>query len=226
MSPRALRGSRWDPAFWRPGRVDLAAACALPLAPLGTFIETLTYGPILPGQRPQPAPHGVAIVGQKELLPTGVVLDQATRVAEGSPFDLPRCRLRPGDVLLARSGAGTLAQKRFTVFATHTKATVSCFVDILRLKGISPYYVVTFLRCGLGWPQIERLLSGVGTPNLNFAQIRSLRIPLLPTDEQEGIEAAWREVTRLHSQRDYAAAEAELDRLAEQLQSRLKDQPT
>ena len=202
--------------------MELAATCALPLARLGDFIEALTYGPILPGRRPEPVDEGVAIVGQRELRPTGLLLNGATRVAEGSPYDLPRCRLRPGDVVLARSGAGTLAKRRFTVFRGPAKATVSCFVDLIRLRGISPCCVVTFLRSGLGWPQVERLLRGVGMPNLSFAQIRSLQVPLLPPEEQRAVEAAWGEVARLHDDGRLAEAEARLDEAAGELERRLR----
>jgi len=213
---------RWDPAFWRPGRVELAAECVLPLAPLGDFIERITYGPILPGRPPEPVAEGVTIVGQRELRPTGLVLARAVIVAEGCPHDPPRCRLRAGDVVLARSGVGTLARKRFTVFRQPLKATVSCFVDLIRLRGMSPYYVVTFLRSGLGWSQVERLLRGVGTPNVSFPQIRSLRVPLLPSAEQEALGARWREVARLHDSGRLAEAEARLDELASGLDSRLR----
>lgn len=218
----ALAGARWDPAFWHSCGEDLARACQFPLAPLERFIEHLTYGPILPGKPPVPAPAGVFIIGQRALRPTGVVLDRALVVAEGSPHDPPRCRLRIGDIVLARSGVGALRRKLFTVFRAPVAATVSCFVDLIRLKGISPYYVVTFLRGGLGWPQMERLVSGVGTPNLNFAQIRSLRIPLLPLSVQERVEAEWAEVAHLHDTGRYAEAEARLNAAARRLERVLR----
>jgi hypothetical protein len=223
VSARLLRGARWDPAFWHPGREELGAVCCVPLAPLGDFIEFITYGPILPGRRPEPADEGVAIVGQSEIRPTGLLLDAATAVAEGSPYDPPRRRLRPGDLVLARSGVGTLARKRFTVFALPVKATVSCFVDLIRLRGISPYGVATFLRSGLGWAQIERQFRGVGTPNLNFAQIRSLRVPLLPPEAERAVEAAWADVARLHAAGRFAEAEARLDAAAADLERRLRE---
>jgi hypothetical protein len=108
------------------------------------------------------------------------------------------------------------------VFHEDAKATVSCFVDLIRLRGISPYYVVTFLRSGLGWPQIERLINGVGTPNLSFDEIRSLAIPLLARREQEQIDAAWGEIERLHRRGQRDDAERLLNGLAAQLERRLE----
>ncbi len=196
----------------------------MPLARLGDFIELITYGPILPGRRPEPVEKGVLIVGQREIRPTGLLLDAATAVAEGSPYDPPRRRLRPGDVVLARSGVGTLARKRFTVFREPLKATVSCFVDLIRLRGLSPYCLVTFLRSGLGWAQAERMLRGVGTPNLSFRQIRSLRVPLLAPEAERAVEAAWADVAWLHDAGRLAEAEARLDAAAADLERRLRGQ--
>ena len=221
MPAQALRGKRWDPAFWHAGRAELGEAPDVPCAPLGEFIEHITYGPIVTGRRPEAVAKGVAIIDQGAIRPTGVLLERATVVAEGCDYDLARCRLKPGDIVLARSGAGTLAKKRFTVFRERMQATVSCFVDLIRLRGMSPYYVVTFLRSRLGWSQIDRLINGVGTPNLSFGEIRSLRVPLLPHDEQQEIEAAWRGVERLHHKGRPKEAEAKLDEIVGWLEKRL-----
>ncbi len=218
---QALRGRRWDPAHWSPRFDGLERLAHLPSRPLGDFIERITYGPIVTGRRPTPATSGVVIVDQRAVRATGVVLDRAVTVAEGPPYDLPRCRLRPRDVVLCRSGAGTLARKRFTVFDRRIHATVSCFVDLVRLRDINPYYLVTFLRSPLGWAQIDRLINGVGTPNLSFAEIRSLRIPTAPPAEQHAVEAAWRTVRKLHRRGRLDAAQAALDALAAQLDQRL-----
>jgi len=213
----ALRGQRWDPGYW----FRVAGPAAWACAPLGDFIEKITYGPIVTGQRPQPAASGVAIIDQKALRPTGVVLGRAVTVAEGSVYDLPRCRLQRDDIVLARSGAGTLAKKRFTVFREPVTATVSCFVDLIRLRGISPRYVATFLRSRPGWAQIERLINGVGTPNLSFDEIRSLQIPLLPAEDQAAVDAAWQEVERLHAAGCLDEAGAALDAAVARLEERI-----
>ena len=218
----ALRGQRWDPAYWSPRFANPTAHCPLPCDPLGHFVEHITYGPIVTGRRPEPAPKGIVIIDQRAVRPTGVVLGQAVTVAEGCHYDLPRCRLRPRDIVLSRSGAGTLAKKRFTVFSSRIKATVSCFVDLIRLRGINPYYVVTVLRSRLGWAQIQRLINGVGTPNLSFGEIRSLAIPRLPAAEQDDVGAAWKAVRRLHAQGRLDAAEQRLDQIVAKLEQRLR----
>jgi len=219
VSASELRGKRWDPGYWLADAP--AVAGSLPVAPLGYFIEAICYGAILPGRRPRAVRDGVAIVGQREVRPTGVVLDRAIRVAEGCGYDPPRCRLRPRDVVLARSGVGALGRKLFTVFREQVRATVSCFVDLIRVQGINPFYVVTFLRSRMGWSQVERLMSGVGTPNLNFAHVRSLLVPVLPSAEQRSIEEAWAGISRLHDAGRLAEAAQALDGLVAELERRL-----
>jgi len=73
---QALRGKRWDPAFWQAGRAELGEAPDVPCAPLGEFIEHITYGPIVTGRRPEAVAKGVAIIDQGRI----VALDTPERL--------------------------------------------------------------------------------------------------------------------------------------------------
>ena len=86
------------------------------------------------------------MIGLRELTPTGLDLRAARRALSGSPRDPARCRLRRGDLLVARSGAGSLMKSRCAVFRGPTPATVSCFVDLVRLKGMAPGYAAVCLQ--------------------------------------------------------------------------------
>lgn len=179
---------RWDPGFWNPH----LRQCLLKreqTVELGEFIETITYGPILPGRQPDMSVDGIPVIGQKQLIGTGVDLGNAMRVTAGSVFDPPRSRVEQGDLLLARSGEGSLLRFKMGVYEEDNSANVSCFVDRIRLSGIDPYYVWLILRSRFLRAQILRLQNGVGTPNLSFQEIRGLRIPWLDIKEQ----IAWRE---------------------------------
>jgi hypothetical protein len=189
---------RLDPGFWDPGFAHILDRCPHPVAPLGDFIEHLTYGPIITGREPPHDPEGVAIVHQGQVRHTGVDATEALRVPAGCEWDLPRCRLQPGDVVLPRSGEGSLARNRLAVFAGDQAATVGSFVDLLRLRGIESAYVALFLKTPDGWLQILRLINGVGQSNISFDEIRSLRIPVLPEADQALVRAAWEELQRRH----------------------------
>jgi hypothetical protein len=189
---------RLDPAFWDPRFARVLDGCPHPTAPLGDFIEHLTYGPIITGRQPPHDPDGVVIVHQGQVRHTGVDPTEALRVPAGCEWDLPRCRLRPGDVILPRSGEGSLARNRVAVFAGDQAATVGSFVDLIRLREIEPAYVVLFLKTPDGWLQILRLINGVGQPNISFDEIRSLRVPVIPEKDQALVRSAWAELQRQH----------------------------
>jgi len=210
-----VAGNRWDPGFWHPRFRQVL--CVLDKAPrLGDFITLLTYGPILPGRRPEPDEGGIPVIGQSYFTEAGLDLSKAIRVAAGSAFDPPRSRVRRGDLLFPRSGEGSLLRFKAGVYDSDQPANVSCFVDLVRLSGIEPYYVWLVLKTRFLREQILRLQNGVGTPNLNFREIRELRIPWQDAAEQ----AAWRgeyfrRVAPLHLARLQALDPLERSRLGE-----------
>jgi hypothetical protein len=166
--------------------------------------------------------EGVAVIDQKVVRPTGVLLDDAVQVESGCVFDVPRARLRRGDLVFCRSGVGTLRKKRFTVFTHRAEATVSCFVDLIRLRNIDPYYVATALRSRFVWPQIERLINGVGTPNISFSELRGIEIPVASAEVQATVAKRWQAIRRLHRQGNYDAALARLDATVSELEAGLE----
>ena len=201
-----LRGERWDPHWWLwPGR-ECLDQCPWPVRPLGDFIEHLTYGPVLPGRRPEPVAAGVVVINQKQLRPTGLDLSDAVCVAPGSAFDPPRCRVQAGDILMARCGAGSLPQAKLAIVEGDFAGTVSCFVDIVRVRGMEPSYVAAFLKSRYGRGQIGRALNGVGTPNISFGEIRALRIAVPSREVQAAVARRWRQMARAHRAGHYAAA--------------------
>lgn len=200
---------RADPAYWHPAYDRLLASCRLPMAPLGEFITALTYGPIITGRRPQTCAEGVALINQGQLGPAGVDLRQALIVPPDSPWAVPRARLQPEDLVLARSGVGSVARNRLAVYLADRPAAVGSFVDLMRLQGIDPIYVALYLKSTLGWSQIHRLINGVATPNLSFAEIRGLQIALAPVELQQRLRERYlREVHPRHEAGDEGAGAA------------------
>jgi len=194
-----LAGARWDARFWKGRELILRLEGGLPLVSLGDHIQHLTYGPIVTGCRPRHVPGGIRIVRQGDFAETGLVGEGALRVAEGSAYDPPRSRVQRRDLLLPRSGAGALGRNRLAVYLEEEPANIGCFVDLVRLAGINPFYVWLFFKTKPGWQQIRALSNGVGTPNINFAEIHSLRIAAIPSEEQAHIESRYlREVWPLH----------------------------
>lgn len=191
LNSAVLKGERWDPGFWNPRYHRLEAEMG-PVEPLDKYIKLLTYGPIRPGKQPDLDPQGITVIGQSQFTAAGLDLSQAIRVVSGSLFDPPRSRVQRGDLLFPRSGEGSLLRLRAGVYDENIAANVSCFVDLLRLQGINPYYVWLVLGTRFLKAQIFRLKNGVGTPNLNFSEIRSLMIPKRPMEDQARWEERYR----------------------------------
>ena len=86
-------------------------------------------------------------------------------------------------------------------------ANVGCFVDLVRLSGVNPFYVWFYFRSTPGWSQIRSLLNGVGTPNINFSEIRALQLPVIPDEEQSRLQSRYvDEVLPLHKRGEGSTA--------------------
>ena len=183
LAHERLRGSRWDVSYWRGTRSSTGSA-RFQQALIGDFIEHITYGPIVTGRRPDHVEGGIRVIRQNDFADTGLKVDDLLRVENGCVYDPPRSRVRKGDLLLPRSGAGSLGRNRLAVYVDAPPANVACFVDRIRLSGVNPFFVWFYLRSAPGWAQIRSVINGVGTPNINFSEIRALRLPLIPEEEQ------------------------------------------
>lgn len=197
-----LNAKRFDPRYWDPLWEDPLRGCVLPTRSLGTFIDDIVYGAL--GRGVRPAAHqgagGWLYVGQKTLAEQGVVPDRCPRIVGARPFVQERYTLRPGDLVVPRSGMGTLGKNLMTRWdgvptgCDAEGAVVDCFDDRVSLRGISSAWVLGVLRSEVGWWQIRRLIVGVAQPNLSFAQIRSLEMPVPPPVIQEEAERRWGDV--------------------------------
>jgi hypothetical protein len=199
LDAAALRGQRWDPGYWDPRLRDPLAGCVHPLATLGDFVaaDGITYGRILPGRRP-PVGEGPLYVTQKAVRPTGLDLTRCARIAEGCDWDTARARIRPGDLLIPRSGVATLARGVMSIFLEDEPAVVDCFTDRVSLDGYPSPVATLFLRARPGWLQIYRQINGVGPPNLSFDEIRGLRLPMFPSDVRQAHLEAYARVHLAH----------------------------
>ena len=213
ISQRALRAHRWDPRFWQGRAAVRRLAGRLRLVPLGEYICHLTYGPIVTGSRPQHVEAGVPVIRQGDIAETGLDERALLCVEPAGAHDPPRSRVRFGDLLLSRSGAGALGRNRLAVYLGSGLANVGCFVDLIRLEGLNPFYAWFFFKTRLGREQIAAYANGVGTPNISFGEIRALQIAALPSAYQESLERRYREqVWPLHCRREHAEFRTEAER--------------
>ena len=219
-----LHARRWDPRFWQGRTAVRRLAGRLRLVPLGEYIRHLTYGPIVTGSRPQHVEAGVPVIRQGDIAETGLDERALLCVAPAGAHDPPRSRVRPGDLLLPRSGAGALGRNRLAVYLGSGPANVGCFVDLIRLEGLNPFYAWFFFKTRLGREQIAAYANGVGTPNISFGEIRALQIAALPSAYQDALERRYREqVWPLHCRRENTDIRAEAERRFRAIVGELED---
>jgi len=188
--------SRWDPAYWHPEYDEVISG-----EPLDNFIpsgpEGITYGAIITGKKNKHIPNGVPVMGAEQIKFTGIDLLECERTKADSPWDPERSRVHPNDLIFVRSGVGSLGKS--TVYLGGKYINVGCFVDRIKLKGLSPFYTDVYLKTKEGRLQIKRLNAGVtGTTNISFDQIKSIKIPILPDGVQKNIESEYKKMSKYH----------------------------
>ncbi|MBM4028788.1 MAG: hypothetical protein FJ280_25850 [Planctomycetes bacterium] len=191
---------RMDPAFWDPKYDELDVAIfetGWPVKRLGDFIGSITYGQV--GQRVYDLNGTVWYVQVRNLVRTGIdVLAKPARIAEGSYNDPVRSRVAVGDILYANSGIGSLG-RCVCITELHDEMNVSQDIDVIRVDGVLPEYIASFLMSKLGQAYSLRISHGVSRmTKISFVEVKSLPVPVLPLQLQEHIRDRYRQVARTH----------------------------
>jgi hypothetical protein len=134
---------------------------------------------------------GVAYLQVRNLRRTGIDIyaspPEKRYIVEGSRNGPIRSRLMPGDLLLIRSGFGSLG--RCVVVPEGLELmNVSQHISRIVLEGIKSEWVAVFLQSCYGAGQMSRWLSGAtGQVEIDFKEIRRLLIPVPDQKIQEAI---------------------------------------
>jgi hypothetical protein len=134
---------------------------------------------------------GVAYLQVRNLRRTGIDIyaspPEKRYIVEGSRNDPIRSRLMPGDLLLIRSGVGSLG-RCVVVPEGLGLMNVSQHISRIVLEGIKSEWVAVFLQSRYGAGQMSRWLSGAtGQVEIDFKEIRRLFIPVPDQKIQEAI---------------------------------------
>ena len=96
-------------------------------------------------------------------------------------------RLRPGDLVFARTGATT--GKSYLIRTPPDAVFASYLIRLRTTQGIDPAFVYWFFQSASYWSQISKGKRGVGQPNVNATILASLQAPVAPSSEQHRIVA-------------------------------------
>lgn len=196
-----LRTGRMDPEYWDPKYTELIKVmgkASWQIKPIGKFIEFITYGSTKPREWSR-ARRGVKYIKSVNVKETG--LDEAGifYTPEGGRLDGERYRVFKNDVIVNKSGVGTFGRS-IVLTKDYGKMVVSQHTMVIRLKGLSSYYAVVFLKTKFGFSQIERyaLSSVSGQAHIDFDEFKSIQIPLLPNSIQQKTEREYKKMSRWH----------------------------
>ncbi len=223
MVKQKLLVERMNPEFWSPKWESIYATlkqCNFPVHPLGDFVSNITYGQV--GHREYPPAgtkversngeiilrlpngkivRGVAYYQARNLKRTGLDIFESEPlkryIAEGSYNDPIRSRIRDGDLLLLRSGVGSLG--RVVAVINHPLlGNISQHITRISLEGIFAEFVALFLQTRYGAKQMERQQAGVGEVEIDFDEVRSLKVPVLESTLQNFIVTEYRRMALYH----------------------------
>lgn len=195
---------RMDPEFWSPEWLKLFDALyesSYEVRPLGQYIESITYGQV--GRRYYDPEGEVTYLQTRNITPTGIDIHaRSGRIQAGSWNDPDRSRLEKNDLLLVNSSrfaAGVRPiGKVLAVLRDPGSMNISQDIDKIRLSGLDPAYAATFILSEYGNSQIKRICSGVGSVKVNFGEVRSILMSIIPQGLQEQIRIEYLRLGDFH----------------------------
>ena len=123
-------------------------------------------------------------------------------------------RLRPGDIVFARTGATT--GKSFLIRGCPANAVFASYLIRVRLNDAAePGFVSHFFQTHDYWAQITKSARGLAQPGVNATTLKALRVPLPPLPEQRRIAEILDKADALRAKR--RAALAQLDTLTQSI---------
>jgi len=193
--------SRWDTGYWHP-RFGLGDFTKFKIKPLDDFIEHITYGQVGRREFVKKASDTKRYLAAKNFIPTGIDWTlKENYIKIGGWNDPKRSKPKIDDVLLIGVGVATTGRVAI-VHKMEDDFNFGQDVKLIRLnkKEINSYYVCLFLKSFFGQSQINRLKTGVGTLNLDFDEIKSIKIPILNESVQKNIEIEYKKMSKYHDE--------------------------
>jgi type I restriction enzyme S subunit len=150
---------------------------------------------------------GIPFIRSQNVYPDGLHLDAVVHVTPRMHAEMRRSHVSPGDVLLNITGA-SIGRSTY-IPAYFGEANVNQHVCIIRTgPWIVPAYLSSFLNSPIGQDQIFAIESGVTREGLNYGQIRQLKFPIAPLNEQKQIAKRVSEIFNKTNLATNAALEA------------------
>jgi len=148
--------------------------------------------------------NGVAYIQVRNLTRTGIDLyaspPRKRYIEEGSHNDPIRSRVEKRNLLIVRSGEGSIG-RCIAVTYDPGRMNVDQHISKVQLDHLQAEFVAIFLQSQYGAKQIERMCAGVsGQIELDFDEFRSLLIPIPEDHSLRAIAGTYSHIVSFHDQ--------------------------
>ncbi|MBI1921093.1 MAG: restriction endonuclease subunit S [Geobacter sp.] len=151
---------------------------------LGDFADSVDYGVTASASQQPSGPKFLRITD----IQNGEVNWETVPWCECDARSAANSRLKPGDIVFARTGATT--GKSFLIRECPDDAVFASYLIRVRVgNSIEPCYLSHFFSSPDYWAQITQSARGVAQPGVNASTLKTLKIPLPPLPEQKRIAA-------------------------------------
>ena len=149
---------------------------------LGDIVQDVRYGITRTVNKKE---QGVPVLRVTDINNNGSINSNRILNADLTEEEIEKYRLKPGDILIARSGA-TAGKCGIYDGTPEIAAFASYIIKITLDKSIVlPKFLHTFLNLGEGKRELLSGKGGSAQPNINSKSIKSIIIPLPPLDLQQ-----------------------------------------
>jgi len=189
----SLRAKGKDPRKHKYEEPDIFDTEELPILPytwawttIGAIASFIGSGITPLGGQNVYVSKGIPFIRSQNVYPSGIHLEDIVYITPEMHAEMKRTHVRPDDVLLNITGA-SIGRSTY-VPPCFGEANVNQHVCILRTGWwMIPSYLSNFLNSPLGQDQIFATESGVTREGLNYGQIRKMKIPFAPLNEQKRV---------------------------------------
>jgi len=173
-------------------RLDALSNAPYPLKPLKKIASRLFDGPFGSNRKVDMYQNsGISYIRVKDVLPTGINLNEITYISDKKHQELNRSRVVSGNVVMTIAGrVGTAA-----IFPESLKEgnITGHIVGIELPEDVNPHYIAAFINSQFGEFQVTRLSHRTTRPELNLKEVGSILISVPPRSLQDQIAQVMQE---------------------------------